>query len=112
MTGDQIAILNTIAAILDKIGSWPLPTILVVLVAGPWLAMIAVTLMQSKRFEAVVKMYENNVKLVEALEKIAGEQQEVILLNTQKMTHVGTMIENNLYCPLVRKNAKQKEVDG
>ncbi|MBV5328870.1 MAG: hypothetical protein JZU65_14780 [Chlorobium sp.] len=56
-----------------------------------------------KRFEAVVRMYEDNVLLVKGYERLAGELTNVILLNTQIMTKLAERIDNNLFCPIVKK---------
>jgi len=56
-------------------------------------------------------MYENNVTLVKAYEKIANEQQDMIIMNTEAMTKMKSVVYNNLFCPIVRKETKQQEID-
>lgn len=55
-----------------------------------------------KRFEAVVRMYEDNVLLVKGYEKLAGDLTNIIHLNTQVNTRLVEKIENNAYCPAIR----------
>ena len=93
MTPEQISI---IAAILDKIGTWPISTLVMVIVVGPWLMFFFISRGQEKRFEAVREMYENNVKLVEVYEKLACEQQDTIIMNTGAITKLTTIIEERL----------------
>lgn len=111
MTPEQISIINTVALILERIGTWPVGTVLVAVAFGPWVMMYFIARGQEKRFDAVAQMYKDNVKLVEQYEKLAKGLQEMIVWCTQTMTGVKDIAENNLYCPIVRKGAKQKEVD-
>lgn len=65
-----------------------------------------------ERFQAVVRMYENNVELVKGYETIAKGYQDMIIFNTQVMTQVREAADNNLFCPIVRRETKQREVGG
>lgn len=54
--------------------------------------------------------YNNNVLLVEETQRIAkqvvqiaGELSSVVVLNTQVQTRLAEKIDNNLFCPMVRK---------
>lgn len=58
---------------------------------------------QEKRFESVVRMYENNAELVKGYEGLAGELTSIIHLNTQVQTHLADAVKNNQFCPTVRK---------
>lgn len=53
------------------------------------------------RFSEMKNMYENNVELVRGYEKVTGDQQGIILLNTQAWTKLTTIIESRgtLYEP-------------
>jgi hypothetical protein len=64
------------------------------------------------RFTSVEEMYKNNVKLVEAYEKMAGGYQDIVIFNTQKITGVIDRVDNNLFCPIVKDKTKPKEVHG
>lgn len=55
-----------------------------------------------KRFEAVVRMYEDNIILVKGYERLAGDLANIIHLNTQMQTKLAEKIENNMNCPIVR----------
>lgn len=55
-----------------------------------------------KRFEAVVRMYEDNILLVKGYERLAGDLANIIHLNTQMQTRLAEKIENNMNCPIVR----------
>jgi len=58
---------------------------------------------QDRRFEVVVRNYESNVLLVENYQKLANELAGIIHLSTQVMTKLVEKIENNLFCPIVKK---------
>lgn len=57
------------------------------------------------------RMYEDNVKLVHGYEMLATDLKDVVLLNTQSVTHLGEAISHNQFCPMVRleKRAKGKQ---
>lgn len=55
-----------------------------------------------KRFEAVVRMYEDNSLLVKGYERLAGDLANIIHLNTQMQTRLAEKIDNNMNCPIVR----------
>lgn len=111
MTPEQISVLNTIAIILERIGTWPVGSIFAAVVFGPWVMMYFISRAQERRFEAVAKMYENNVELVKKYESVASDLREIVIFNTQKMTEVTSMAENNLYCPMNRRQVKQRDID-
>ena len=55
-----------------------------------------------KRFEQVVRMYEENVKLVEKYEIVAGDLKDIVILNSQRNQKLSEDIRTNQYCPAVR----------
>lgn len=64
---------------------------------------LAIIAQQERRFEIVVKNYENNVVLVESYQKLAGELAGIIHMSTQVLTKLVEKIDNNLYCPMVKE---------
>ena len=58
---------------------------------------------QEKRFEEVVRMYENNILLVQGYEKLSGDLANIIHLNTQVQTKLVEKIDNNMTCPVIRE---------
>lgn len=64
-----------------------------------------------KKYDAnmaqVVRMYEDNVLLVKGYEKLATELTSIIHLNTQVQTNLVNAINNNMFCPLSRKQQGQ-----
>ena len=104
MTPEQLAALTAISTLLSKIGTWPLGSIVAAVVFGPWIVMGFIARGMEKRHEAAIQMYTENVKLVVNYEKIADGLQDIIVLSTQTMTGVKEKIDNNLFCPLMRKN--------
>lgn len=106
MTPEQLAALTAISTLLSKIGTWPLGSIVAAVVFGPWIVMGFIARGMEKRHEAAIQMYTENVKLVVSYEKIASGLQDIIVLSTQTMTGVKEKIDNNLFCPLMRKDQK------
>lgn len=110
MTPQEIATMTAIVAVIKEIGAWPLLSVLVLVVMGPWGGMFLFARTIDLRHSAAIKMYEENVKLVEATQRIADGMQEIVILNTQVMTQVKGSIDSNLFCPLMRKDPKVEKV--
>lgn len=113
MNPEQVAVVKAVADIVASLGAMPLSSLLVAVVFGPWLVLMYVGWRQEKRFEAVVKMYEDNVQLVKDYQQlvqgyrsIVDGQQDLIIHTTQVLTGIKDVAENNLYCPWVRKETK------
>ncbi len=110
MDPSSLQALQALAILLDKIGTLPLISVFFLSQVCPWVFMIILHLGQNRRFEAVKRMYEDNVKLVESYENMAQSQQELSTLTISTNTKLIEMMENNLFCPVVRKHVKQKEI--
>jgi hypothetical protein len=57
-------------------------------------------------------MYDNNVKLVQGYQSVAGDLKEVVIMNTQAVTQLCVDIQTNQYCPNVRLEKQAKGVQG
>lgn len=112
MTPEQVSVITAISAILEKIGTMPIFSLIAIVVIGPWVAMFFVSRGQEKRFDAVAQMYKDNVKLVECYEAIARNLQDLVITNVQSMQDMKGKIDNNLFCPLIRKQTKQTEASS
>lgn len=88
MSVEQVAMLGALATLLERIGGWPLGLIMFVVVVGPWIFAGFLVWIFQKRFEAVVEMYKNNVKLLEKDQELACDMKEVVIMNTQAMTRL------------------------
>ncbi len=106
MTPDQIAAMTALATIVSKIGTWPIGSVIALIVLAPWLFMGFFMRGVEKRHEAAVLMYTDNVQLVKNYEKVAQGLQDILVLSTQTMTQVKDRVDNNLYCLLMRKDPK------
>ncbi|ACL05248.1 conserved hypothetical protein [Desulfatibacillum aliphaticivorans] len=51
----------------------------------------------------LARFYENNVELVTNYQKLANDLADIIHLNTQAQTNLVNAIQNNTFCPMVRK---------
>jgi hypothetical protein len=110
MNPEHVALINTIAFILDRVGSWPVGTLAFVIVIGPWVLAFLLTRSQEKRFSAVRHMYENNVQLVKSFQSVADNLQDLVIMNTQAMDGVSSAVKNNLFCPLVRSRIRTADI--
>lgn len=106
MTPQDIAALTAMVAIIKEIGAWPLISIVSMVILGPWLGMWWITRGHEKRHAEVVQMYQDNVQLVKDTARVADGLQSIVVLSTQVMTRVDDKIDNNLFCPLMRKDQK------
>jgi len=104
-----LSILASLITILSKVGTGPVVTIIIAIVVGPWLFSVSMAWVQSRRVDAMRKMYENNVKLVECYESLAKQQNDVVTLNTAKWAEVETKIDANQFCPMVRVKKERVE---
>ena len=109
MTPETISAINAVCGLLERIGTWPVGSIILVILFGPWIMAFLVSRSQEKRFDAMREMYKNNVKLVEGYDRLAKSQQETILLNTAKFTEVGNKIDTNQFCPAHRTKKTRME---
>ncbi len=53
-------------------------------------------------------MYEHNAELVKITQRLALDQKDLLLMNTQALTKVCEKIEQNQYCPAVRLEKRAK----
>jgi Flp pilus assembly protein TadB len=121
MTPEQLATLTALAGIVKSIGTWPIMSIIVLVVLGPWLVNAYTSYQQQRRFEqqreqsqhqfdAVVQMYKDNVALVEGYEKVSAGMREQIVWSTQIVSEANSIAKNNLYCPSMRKGVAPKDI--
>ena len=98
MTPDQISAVTAMAAIVQQMGTWPLGSILLVIVIGPWMGLLVFALFIERRFRQVFTMYEENVKLVINYERLAEQQADTIRLNTAAITELITYLRDRVPC--------------
>ncbi|MHB8772974.1 MAG: hypothetical protein ACYC7J_18420 [Syntrophales bacterium] len=98
MSPEQISALTAIAAIVSKVGTWPIGSIVFAIVFGPWIVMGILSRGMEKRHEAALKMYESNVSLVKDYQKIAGEHMDTIRLSTSATVELVSWLKNRTPC--------------
>ncbi len=98
MSPEQISALTALAAIVEKAGSWPIGSVILAVVFGPWVFAWLADRRNERRHQAVVRMYEDNVKLVKDYEKIADEQADTIRLSTAATTTLTTWLQTRPAC--------------
>lgn len=117
MSPDQLTALSALAALLKSVGVMPISLIICFCVLGPWVAQsVSLNNMRKdqqqrdkeakERFEAVVRMYENNAELTRGYETLSRDLAGIIHLNTQTQTQLYESIRNNQFCPNVRHGGR------
>lgn len=110
---EATGITSLVGMVLKELGPTPILIFLIILLIAPWVALIwfmrsvdkrttKVFERQDKRFEEVVNMYNRNVDLVKAYEKVSDDLQDLVILVTQTMQTLVEHIKNNFFCPLNR----------
>jgi len=94
----------------------PLTSLVALVFLGPWGLAVLVGYQQAKRFESVAGMYKDSIRLVkdhqllvEGYKGIVNSQQDLIIHTTQTLTAIKSVAENNLYCPMVRRETSGKK---
>lgn len=140
------ALAQALAAVIQYLGATPVLLFAAVVIVGPMVSVVwivfklnkivskisaaqsahnaAVFERQDKRFEQVVRMYEDNVALVKNYERhvtnqretndklidlvaiSTATQQQLVETSKSNATALMKMIENNEYCPLTRAKAR------
>jgi hypothetical protein len=98
MTPDQISAVTAMVAIIKQIGTWPIGTVLVVIVIGPWVGMWLISRSIERRHNAAIAMYEANVKLVKNYDRMAEEQIDTIRLSVAATTELTTFLRTKTPC--------------
>lgn len=93
MGAEQVAILASLMSALEILSGWPCGVVIFMVVIGPWLLAMTLAYSHKKRFESVVRMYENNVDLVNRYEDVAKDLKEVVIMNTQTITRLVDRID-------------------
>lgn len=94
MTPEQTAVISMFVSLFSQVGGWQLGSILFFIVIGPWVAAFILVWFQGQRFERVVKMYENNVTLVENYSNLATDLHDIVIMNTRAITELVESIKN------------------
>lgn len=92
MSPEQVSVLTNLLGMFKLLSGWPFALFFFLMVIGPWVLSLMLFYSQRKRFEAVVGMYESNVKLVEKYEKIACDLKDIVIMNTQAQTALTEVI--------------------
>ena len=93
MSPDQVTILASLLSALKIMSSWPFGVLIFMVVIGPWVLAMTLAYSHKKRFESVVRMYENNVDLVKKYEDVACDLRDVVIMNTQTITRLVDRLE-------------------
>lgn len=117
--GEITALTNSLATLIGVAGTTPIVSLLLMVMLAPWLVLVIISIFQHRRFEAVVTMYNNNFAQVEVTQGLAkdykdmaGGEREMVVWATSEVSALRAAIEGNMHCPLVRKNAKPKDIQG
>lgn len=112
MTPDQLGTLTALAGLVKSIGTWPIMSIVVLIVLGPWVVNAYTSYQHQRRFESVVKMYENNVVLLQETQELGKGYREQLVYTTQVTAEATSVAINNLHCPMVRKTTSPRDIQA
>lgn len=107
---DVVATVTALTALFQVLSGWEFAVLAVLIIAGPVLLVLLVSKSNkelrdeikkqmeadNKRFEAVVRNYDDNVLLVKDYLKLANELMTVIHLNTEAMTRLVDRIDGKI----------------
>ncbi len=117
MTPEQLTAMTAFFTFLSQVGSTSALTVVVAVVLGPWAGLTAFALVFYGLVRRMETKYDNNVLLVEtSQEQTANSQKQVeqmlkaLSWNSAEVSDLKSAVENNLHCPIVRKNAKPKDI--
>lgn len=117
MSPEHLKAVTALLALLSKIGVMPFFYGFATIILLPWAVLVFLSMNHYKRFEAVVKMYENNFAQVEEVmamadgyKEMASKYHEALVWSTQRVTEANEIAENNMHCPIVRKQANPKDI--
>lgn len=110
MTPGDLSAIATFVQIIGSIKAWPIGLVIFCLFLGPWIAAFFLVYLQGRRFERVVRMYEDNITLVKNYNSLANDLHDVVVMNTQAMTRMIDSIATNQYCPAIRLEKSAKGV--
>ena len=117
MTPQDAALIAALTALLKDVGTWPLLTVVLTIMVGPYLFLFFFSRTQEQRLAAMTRMYEDNVGLVKdyedkcrALIRIAEDQQAAAVGMTQSLTRLHDAVSTNQFCPAARIEKKRVEV--
>jgi transcriptional regulator of nitric oxide reductase len=111
MTPEQIAALTAIAAIVAKVGTWEIGSIIFSIVFGPWIMMYFVSRSMEKRLNAAIVMYENSNKLVQKYEKMSSEHVDTIRLSTAATVELTKFLRDRVPC-FQRMAERQRQISS
>ncbi len=109
MSPEMIHAVNAISTLLDRIGTLPIGTVIILVIVGPWVFSLLVSYRQDRQFKEMKAMYESNVKLVTSHQKVADTLVDTVSLNTSKWAEALDGIRTNQFCPMNRTQKVRME---
>ncbi len=110
MQSEYLIAINAVSNIFDKIGAMPITSLLVLLILGPWVSLVLVTLMQNQRLDKLLKANDQYLDLIKSYEVCCKNFHEFATYSVEKITKVEHIAENNLFCPIVRRESKPRDI--
>lgn len=108
MSPEQIGTLTALAGIIKSIGTWPVLSIVVLVLLGPWATLVALSVFFYRWFESMKRMYEDNVELVKTTQELGQGYREQLIYTTEVTSEATSVARNNLFCPAVRAKTNAK----
>lgn len=109
MTPETVTTIAQFVSLVERVSNWPFASLLLVILIGPWVLSISGNYMNRRHIERIERFYNDNVKLVQAYEAIAGDLKDAYLMNAQAFSALKEAIHANQYCPLLRKDRRVRQ---
>ncbi|MGE4319638.1 MAG: hypothetical protein AB7E96_12140 [Deferribacterales bacterium] len=128
MTPEQVAMISAVATLLERVGTWPIGTLIIAVCVTPWALLIWITVTLRKQqddnakamrtqvdeFVKVAstsnqefkKMYENNAELVKGFLRLSSDLHDTVVMNIRELTEMKDIAKNNQICPIVREKGR------
>ena len=106
----ELEILRILCSIIGALKGTPLTLLIILVFTGPWVAMFTMSYIQGKRLHHTLDMYRGSLEAAKIAGECCRDYKEVMMMTIEKLTKVIEAVDNNLYCPVVRKQTRQKEI--
>jgi hypothetical protein len=110
MQSEYIGAINAASSIFDKIGAMPITSLIVLLILGPWVSLILITMLQNQRLDKLLKANDQYLDLIKSYEICCKNFHEFATYSVEKIAKVEHIAENNLFCPIARRECKPRDI--
>jgi hypothetical protein len=88
----------------------PITSLIVLLILGPWVSLILITILQNQRLDKLLKANDQYLDLIKSYEICCKNFHEFATYSVEKIAKVEHIAESNLFCPIVRKASNPRDI--